>query len=276
MYVEGDGHYQSLIGCIDNANAKVTNVSLVNSYVKANGSGNVFVGSVVGYAYGTVTNVYSEAVVVSAGAEFGGVIGRAEGTVSNCWFNGEVYSTAKAAKYFKQGGVIGTSWSQTGKDKACRPLTVTNCLNTGKVVCDLAPASTTNVGIGGILGGDRGYTKITMSNCVDAGIIVTKQTVGVGSVVGNMAQNLSGVGTSNGTISNCYGKTIIGNKASTITLTDNVTIEPSALVGAQVYNNASVELESAVWIARTSDTVIPTVFVNWIVPASETVAKPAN
>jgi hypothetical protein len=278
MYINATSIYQGFFGMADNANATIKNLSLVNSYVKYTG-GSVFIGGVVGYIYGKLENVYSDAVVVSDGAEFGGIAGRAEGTISNCWFDGEVYSTKTTAGYMKQGGVVGTVWSQTGSGKAKRPVTIQNCLNTGKIVHNIAPnASGTVAGVGGILGGDRGYSEVTIKNCVDAGEIVTKQTNGVGSVVGCINMSTKGLGYSKGTIENCYGKTIVGtvNASAAVTQTGNVTIEPTALVGSAVYNNATVALDYTVWIARKNDVVVPTVFVNWIVPASETVAKPAE
>ena len=51
-------------------------------------------------------------------------------------------------------------------------------------------------------------------------------------------------------------------------------VKEAQLQGTQAYE--TLELDYTAWVARKNDTVIPTVFVNWIVPASETVAKPAE
>ena len=294
IYVTGDSTLLGLFGYVNGVNAMIKNLRLTNSYVEHIGA-TVFVGGVVGYLNkGTINQVYCKAIVKSNGAEFGGIVGRAEGLVEECWFDGEVYANRTDATYVKAAGIVGTSWSNTGSSDTDNPLTIRNCLNTGKVIYNVTTTSGAGAGIGGIYGGDRAYTDLTVEDCVNTGIVESNQKNGTGSIVGNISKNtkitnstLEGVTTySKAEITNCYGATntittradgrILGynNANCTVTQTDNVTRDYEAMKGDVVYNTADdggLDLNYAIWIARATDVPIPIYFVGTIVAEKDTV-----
>ena len=103
---EGDGSlYQGLFGQVGQAGT-VKNLKLANSYVKADS----YVGGIVGYNYGTITNcLVDEGVTIegydSGSSIFGGIAGLNRGTITGC------VSKAKLSnKYGQQwGGIAGNN-----------------------------------------------------------------------------------------------------------------------------------------------------------------------
>lgn len=286
IYVTGDTTLLGLFGGVDGANSMVMNLRLTNSYVEHTGE-TAFVGGVVGYLNkGTIHQVYCKAIVKSNGTQFGGIVGRAEGLVEECWFDGEVYADRTDATYVQAAGIVGTSWSQTGTGKTFTPLTIRNCLNTGKVIYNVTTTSGAGAGLGGIYGGDRGYTDLTVADCVNIGIIETNQKNGTGSIVGNISKNttIDKVATySTADIVNCYAATnsittrkdgrIFGYKHNNcdVTQTANVTKDVEAMKGDVVYKDVSeggLDLDYGVWVARTSDVPVPRCFVGTVVDKS--------
>ena len=286
IYVTGDTTLLGLFGGVDGENSMVMNLRLTNSYVEHTGE-TAFVGGVVGYLNkGTIQQVYCKAIVKSNGTQFGGIVGRAEGLVEECWFDGEVYADRTDATYVQAAGIVGTSWSQTGTGKTFTPLTIRNCLNTGKVIYNVTTTSGAGAGLGGIYGGDRGYTDLTVENCINTGIIETNQKNGTGSIVGNISKNttIDKVATySVADITNCYAATnsittrkdgrIFGYKHNNcdVTQTANVTKDVDAMKGDVVYKDASeggLDLDYSIWVARTSDVPIPRCFVGTVVDKS--------
>ena len=269
IYVTGDSTLLGLFGYVNGVNAMIKNLRLTNSYVEHIGA-TVFVGGVVGYLNkGTINQVYCKAIVKSNGAEFGGIVGRAEGLVEECWFDGEVYANRTDATYVKAAGIVGTSWSQTGTGKTFTPLTIRNCLNTGNVIYTVDATSGLGAGLGGIYGGDRGYTDVTVEYCLNTGVIETNQKNGTGSIVGNISQNTtinSAKTYSIADITNCYGTPntistrtdgrIFGynNANCTVTQTDNKTIDEEMIfgLGAQLLTTLDFvqDADETIWAAR--------------------------
>lgn len=295
IYVSTGSSYAGLFGYVLNNTAKVRDFRLSNSYINYTGT-SCFVGGVVGYSENaTLEQIYCNAVVVSKGTEFGGIAGRAEGIVTECWFDGEVYANRNDATYIKAGGIVGTSWSQTGPNKAFRALTISNCLNTGTIKYTVDTTSNAGAGLGGIYGGDRGYTDLTVTGCVNIGMIDSNQPNGTGSIVGNISKNTDISATDStktysvATISNCYGAKnvitahpsgeytgrILGYKNGncTVTQTDNAIKELSAMKGDVVYKEVSeggLDLDYDIWVARTEDVPVPRCFVGTVVNESAT------
>jgi hypothetical protein len=141
--------YVGLFGRIDGS-AKVENLGLVGGSV----SGQQYVGDVVGYNNGTVSNCYATG-EVSGGYDVGGVVGNNyhNGSMSNCYATGDVSGA------YQVGGVVGKNYG-----------TISNCYSTGNV------SGTGNVG------GMVGYNESVVSNCYATGNVSGST---IGGVVGN-------------------------------------------------------------------------------------------
>ena len=111
------------------ADGKVQNVGVIDSYI----FGSFYVGGVVGYNYGTVTNCYNTGRVVGPSGDVGGVVGLNYGIVTDCYHTG----TVSGGDYI--GGVVGSNYP-TGK--------VADCYDIGTVSGDRH--------IGGVVGYNNG------------------------------------------------------------------------------------------------------------------------
>jgi hypothetical protein len=164
------------------ANGDVQNLKLKNSYFESTTQKTAMLGSVVGDLRGRIKNVYSDAIVVSYGDEFGGIIGRVyddDNTgnkddvveVTECWFDGKVSGARNGLKHTS--GVVG---HLTAGD-----LNISHCLNTGTISSE---TDDRGVHLGGIFGSARGYGTLNISDCLNTGKIVVKRDTCVGSVIG--------------------------------------------------------------------------------------------
>jgi len=292
LYCDETSNKTGLFGEV-HASGIVQNVSILNSYFKTTGA---WMGSVVGITQGgTIQNVYSDATIVTTGAQSGGIVGRAEGTVENCWFNGKIYYTKGNATRIRMGGIIGASYAgnsgTTAAGTATRPLHVTNCLNTGMIWYKLSAANTSTVaGVGGIIGSDvNGNAKLIMNDCVSVGTIDCNVFTGTGTIIGALDNNKSGL-YSEAKLTNCYGakdcidgrtdREIIqyttDNTKDRVTQTSCAVLLKTELQGDTIYDNTNISLDYTSWIARKNGSPIPKVFVDWIVMESETVEKATN
>jgi hypothetical protein len=127
-------------------------------------SGSYYVGGLVAYNTGSVSNCYSTG-DVSGDFEVGGIAGRNGGSVSNCYSTGDVSSNREV------GGLVGINSGS-----------VSNCYSTSDV-------SATDNSMGGLVGINSG----SISNCYSTGFVS-----GTGSCGGAM------VGQNWGSVSNCY------------------------------------------------------------------------
>ncbi|MCQ2064095.1 MAG: InlB B-repeat-containing protein [Fibrobacter sp.] len=131
--------YVGLFGYIYGSNAIVQNVGVVDSYFK----GYQYVGGVVGYSAGTITNSYNMGSV--NGDIVGGLVGYNTGVVMNCFNTGLVRVHSSVA-----GGVVGRSSG-----------TISNVYSVGSVNGDNLPAGHAVSGgrkIGSVLGINDGGT----------------------------------------------------------------------------------------------------------------------
>ena len=134
--------YLGLFGCIDvYSKGKVTNLGLEGGSVTGTSR---FVGGLVGYNAGSVTNCYSTG-LVNGGEDVGSLIGNNIGNVSNC------YSTSSVKGYSRVGGLIGGNFCN-----------VSDCYSDGSVVGD--------VNIGGLVGGNIGVLSKCYSSCFVIGV----------------------------------------------------------------------------------------------------------
>ena len=159
--------YQGLFGRVSGT---VQNLSVSGSV-----SGNNYVGGVVGYNSGIVTNCYNTGEV--SGNYVGGVVGYSSGdssasaSVTNCYNTGSV-----SGSYV--GGVVG--YSSGGFSASA---SVTNCYNTGTVT-----------GSGNNVGGVVGQNRASVTNCYNIGNVSGNNYVG--GVVGDNSII--------GTVTGCY------------------------------------------------------------------------
>ncbi len=181
--------------------SEVRNLRLRNSYFEQVGTG--WVGSVIGKCRGTVSNVYSDAIVKSSAENIGGIIAMADGynyrnasagtesrisrTVDNCWYAGEII-LGDEGRY--SGGILGIvnqgEW------------TLNNCVFTGKITSGYTGTSYAYVGgMAGTLEVQKSITtsqketKLTLNSCISAGTIKTANgDYGAGAMVGRAKANV--------------------------------------------------------------------------------------
>ena len=275
----------------------VKNFLLLNSYVESNGGRN---GSVVGDMRGTLSNVYSEAIVTGeSGAQTGGLVGIfnvqtgqgiTEGIIENCWFDGIVdISGTKAQQIGGIAGAILKGGSSTGI------FNINNCLVTGKIksssTLDSDPAY-----VGGIWGDNSNGSKqkVYITNCLMAGTIeVSGNTTAVGSLGGAFRnegsdcyiKNVNVISSSAGVINpeiivaraiqdpDGSGKKKDGklyyqnyaNVESTETApVGSIFVAETDMNGYNAYFNTYVLDNTDAWVARQSTHPIPSCFVNKI------------
>ena len=189
----------------------VQNLGVLDSYF----CGGEYVGGIVGYNGGAVSNCYNKGDVIgtSEGSScfVGGVVGDNWGQVTNCYNTGDVSGTSEGS-YCYVGGVVGfnyqdstvtdcyntgdVSGTATGEDSACsvggvvgdNHGQVTNCYNTGAV-----RGTATHCSVGGVVGDNSGQ----VTTCYNTGD-VSGTSVGFSCSVGGV------VGLNFSTISNCY------------------------------------------------------------------------
>ena len=219
----------------------IRNYTLENSYIT---STNICVGSIVGQFAGTMDTVKSSAYVSVNNAIVGGLIGYVydnntttmlgKAKINNCWFDGEVISGAQA------GGIVGTIHGKAGY--ISEDVTITNCLNTGKITS----SATGTVDIGGIVGTAWGGI-LKMTDCLNVGEIVTSSTSWNGSILGRYR---SGVTNTTVYIDNVFATTESStNGTANIQSTTDTTVLKNAittvakekLTGRAAYSNATLD-----------------------------------
>jgi hypothetical protein len=174
-----DTNYVGLFGYVDEHNAQIKNLGLIDTNVDV-GTGS-YVGSLVGRLdNGTINNCYIEGGSISGVSLVGGLVGYNEsGTINNC------YSTAIVSGNSSVGGLVGFNWDGS----------ITNSYATGSV--------SGNSEVGGLVGYNVYWAfEGTITNCYS-----TASVTG-GSFVGGLVGENSG-----GTIANCYveGGSVSGN-----------------------------------------------------------------
>jgi len=189
MYINTANNYVGFIGKTTTA-AVVKDFSIKNSYVNSTHS-HAQAGSIIGQPAGTVSGIYSDAIVKTTGNYTGGMFGRviSNVTISSCWYDG----TFTAANRFA-GGILGHVASNTTN--------ITNCLNTGKVVSTVAH---NYPHVGGMIGAIEGTGSVAnVTNCLNTGKIdIQGSTPNVNSAVGAIVGRYGGTNTT-GTMTNVY------------------------------------------------------------------------
>jgi len=181
MYIKTTAVGAGLFGFT--ANCEISNLYVVNSYVT---STQTDVGSIIGEGDGTLTNVYSDAIIHVTNSRVGGLVGRGRANsksalvLNNCWFNGTITSTRSNIQALA-GGLMGALQHGTAQ--------INSSLFTGtiNVISNCSDASDSRAG--GIIGSSNRNLNLTISKTLSAGTInVVKKGSGdinrVGSVTG--------------------------------------------------------------------------------------------
>lgn len=177
MYINTTATGAGLFGYA--ANCTISNLYLVNSYIT---STKTDVGSIIGEGDGTLTNVYSDAIIHTSNYRVGGLVGRSRANtesalvLNNCWFDGTITSTRSAGQALT-GGLMGFLTHGTA--------TIDSCLFTGTINVISTYSSASDSRAGGIIGSSNKSLDITLSNTLSAGTI---------NVVNNGSGSISKVG----------------------------------------------------------------------------------
>lgn len=184
----------------------------------------------------TVIRCYNTGDVTSTIKRTGGVVGGAAGTISAC------FNTGKVTGIYSVGGVAGSASEKDAK--------ITDCYNTGEVICKtpLATFNDSNAkGVGGIIGDPSSarITGIVLTNCYNAGEVTNDSTIAdvvVGGVIGSSAAK-------NITAQNCYYLATAGLSG------DGANASAAGMTGKTTEQLRSAELVAALggsYIARDS------------------------
>ncbi len=240
LYIKENGH--AGLFKVMNAGSEVTNLKIVNSYIQGTSTGTrQAVGSVAGQCHGTISKVYSEAILKNSSAMTGGIAGMVStdktGTIENCWFNGEISVTNQAC-----GGILGGTYSGTANIK--------HCLNTGT----LSTTKTSQAQVGGLMGFAHTGSTVTIEDSLNAGVYgspsITSQVATIIGGIHNSAKKVE--------VSNVYGIKEFYNKVSgyntpTVVSGKECVVEEKGTFYAQ---GASGLDFAEYWVARTDKTPI--------------------
>jgi len=173
MYMDVERRYVGFFGMTDSL-CTVKNFSLKNSMIinEMGGTRVLSTGSIAGVGNGTFENIYSDAIMNTAGIYMGGMFGQVykQSTISNCWYDGKITHYGRYA-----GGVVGIVSGGTIK--------VEHCLNTAAMDITWEKGFCNS---GGIVGSTLSSDSIILSitDCLNVGTITANQG-GVGSVLGH-------------------------------------------------------------------------------------------
>jgi hypothetical protein len=170
-----------LFGYIRGSEAEIRNLELVNPNIDAGTKS--YIGSLVGYNEGTITNCYATGVSVSGGNRIGGLIGHTrDGTITNCRVKGGSVSGDEEV-----GGLMG--YNRANIENCYATCSVSGNTNIGGLVghnekiiknCFATGGTTGNDRVGGLVGRNTWPAKIT--NCYSVGAVIG--TTDVGGLVG--------------------------------------------------------------------------------------------
>ncbi|MBQ0128967.1 MAG: hypothetical protein KBT57_03925 [bacterium] len=160
-HFDGDGHriyniyvdakYGGLFGRINQRNATIENVKIVNGYIH----GNTDTGGIAGNCLGYIANCMNGAEIVCENGAGGGIVGYSQSSVSECYNEGNVtgyfaggiagmttrfiknsYNIADINASMASGGIAGVDMGKPS---------IKNCYNVGNISCD-------SIYAGGIIG----------------------------------------------------------------------------------------------------------------------------
>ena len=155
-------------------NAKIQNLSLVNSYFESGGTSGV--ASFVAKGDGKLTGLYSDAIIVCKGKNSGGIaaVSKTDIKIIECQFAGQIKSTGRVI-----GGILGTQ--ENGR------ASLQHCFYSGDLYTTqkfISWASTDGPEAGGLLGSVRGGCSVSVSDSYVSGTVGAEFLTYTGAVVG--------------------------------------------------------------------------------------------
>ncbi|UCJ17470.1 filamentous hemagglutinin N-terminal domain-containing protein [Pseudomonas sp. MM211] len=223
LTINASGPYVGLFGFTDSSSV-IRNIGLLDASVTS--GGNDFVGALVGFNQGAISNAYATGSVEGRGY-VGGLVGLNTGTISSAYAtvsvtglesvgglvginNGSIssaYASGDVAGDTSVGGLVGLNNGSISNAYATGNVTATGDYVGGLIGRNVA-ATLNNVhatgsvtGAGRYLGGLAGYSKSTLQNAYATGNVTgtaPEPRTGTGDYVGGL------IGYSEGTISNAY------------------------------------------------------------------------
>lgn len=169
IYMSTSKAYAGLFGNV--ADGTIQNLKLENSFFESTiaEESHAMLGSIAGNAYGTLKNIYSNAIVHSTGVRNGGLVGctgqdqeEYSLNMESCWFAGELKVTQVNNVQKQSGGLVGYG----------RYLTIDTCLNSGDIVLEHYTTATAlknpNADIGAFVGTMNGSGSVSIVNSINA------------------------------------------------------------------------------------------------------------
>jgi len=224
-YTSTNRDYVGLFGYLSGSEAEIRNLELVNPNIDAGTKS--YVGSLVGYNEGTITNCYATSVSVSGGNRIGGLIGYTrDGTITNCRVKGGSVSGDEEV-----GGLAGSNGSS-----------ITSCYAS----CDISGEDR----VGGLVGYNSDGT---IDSCYARGIVEGDQNVG--GLVGNNIKIIKNCYATGGTTGNDRVGGLVGRNTWPAKITNCYSVGAvtgTTDVGGLVGFNDEAVIKTSFWDTQTS------------------------
>ena len=199
-----DTTYMGLFGRCGTS-SEIKNLYLKNSYFGSTVTGSAAIGSIAGRSEGDIANVYSDAIITSAGSLNGGIVGYHNNNttikITNCWYAGTIHMQGNKSQY--TGGIVGRN--------ILGDLIIDNCLFSGEI--QVGGDKKRSACTAGFVG--RATYGVTITNSLNSGsILITESEDGMnstGRVIGEIQNNKN----TDVKVSNVY-YTTVGYKPSTV------------------------------------------------------------
>ena len=267
VYVDSNTTGAGLFGYTRNSTIK--NFSLKNSYFHSSAT-QASMGSIIGYGEGKLENIYSNAIIESAGTQVAGFVGRVqEGNtkpegpntlceITNCWYDGTITVESAASMY--TGGFTGfVIYGEVRLD---------NCLFTGDITATFnGPENTTklNYAVGGLVAQDNTESSVKITNSLNAGTITVGsstasnvQALRIGSVMGYVRNSLTLENVY--VTSECYNTPVESAHDNAVQTGAATTLSTDNLLGVKGYQNTMLDFDTS-WSARKDKVPALTTFV---------------
>ena len=263
VYMKTDAQIVGLFGNVKNlsgySNCCIKNFRLEDSYFESTNTGEAILGSIAGWAEGTLQDIYSSATIQSAGYRVGGLTGMGSNlTIESCAFEGELAVNYTGTSRAYVGGFMGFplhTAANTG-------ININNCLVSGKIDVDVTYTGTDaawGASVGGFVG-DTYSRPLTITNS----IAVPEMNVTLRSTQAvELVQASPTIGfnrSSSGSVENVYtavtGKTYAVTANITTSISGN--LELKKLLGENARTNASGLDYTNAWTIRTGKVPMPT------------------
>lgn len=220
----------------------IKDLQLVNSCFKNNNTKGT--GSIVGFGGGKLENIYSDAVISSAGKYVGGLIGRVttkgENQITNCWFDGTI--TMKGANTSEVGGLVGAFTVEDAINA------IQHCLSTADITCK-------GINVGGICGNLGSNSFLNLIDSMYTGTLDydTNNYDKVGSAIGQITSGSSAIIKDTYTVDEIANRTIGTNGG--YQEGSAIAVSAEDLIGVGGYQWTTLDFEKY-WAVQKEDTPI--------------------